>query len=224
MGALTTEVFNESCCDGGIGCSDNSARSCGCDPGAGWTCLNHQPKRESAVSEYCYEEAVREAGTLGGTVHPDYYTSIPDYPPLKPSNPKDIIGSDKLPMSLVPGTSKAYQALGHLEGMLKYGLVNWRECGVRCSIYMDALERHLEKFKAGEWEAKDTKVPHLASMLACVGIIVDAYECGKLIDDRPMSAPVGDVIDRFSENVKHLKQMFKDHHPHHYTIADNKEG
>lgn len=142
----------------------------------------------------------------------------------KPSNPKDIIGSDKLPLSLVPGTSKAYQALGHLEGMLKYGLVNWRECGVRTSIYLDALERHYEKFKNGEWADPVTRVPHLGSMLACIGIIVDAYESGKLIDDRPKQAPVSRLIDECGDIVKHLKELHKDKNPHHYTIEETYEG
>lgn len=43
MGRLTDEVFNESCCDGGE-CTPRkqSARSCGCDPGANWVCERHQ--------------------------------------------------------------------------------------------------------------------------------------------------------------------------------------
>lgn len=137
-------------------------------------------------------------------------------PPVKPSNPKDMIGSTKLPMSLVPGSMKAYAALGYLEGMLKYGLVNWREAGVRCSIYMDALERHYEKFKNGEWEDKQTGVPHLASMLACIGIIIDAHTAGKLTDDRPKQAPVGALIDSFEEKVKHLQKLHADKNPHHW--------
>src|SRR5882724_2517752 len=116
----------------------------------------------------------------------------------KPSNPKDIIGSNKLPMGLVPATTKAYLALGHAEGHIKYGLVNWREAGVKASIYLDALERHIEKWKNGEEEDPETTVPHLANALACISIIVDAKECGKLIDDRPKSAPIGGLIDRFS--------------------------
>jgi hypothetical protein len=135
---------------------------------------------------------------------------------VKLSNPKDIIGSDKVPLGLVPGTTKVYLAIGHLEGMLKYGLVNWREAGVRASIYLDALDRHIEKYKNGEWEDQTTKVPHLANALACISIIVDAYECGKLVDDRPKQAPVSEVIDKFSEKVKHLKELFKDYKPHHY--------
>lgn len=137
----------------------------------------------------------------------------------KPTNPKDLIGTDKVPLDLVPGTAKAYQALGHLEGNLKYGLVNWREAGVRTSIYLAALERHLEKFKNGEWADPVTRVPHLGSMGACINIIIDAFECGKLIDDRPLPAPVSECIDRLSENVKHLRELFADKNPIHYTIS-----
>lgn len=137
----------------------------------------------------------------------------------KPSNPKDIIGTDKLPLGLVPATSIAYQSLGHLEGNLKYGLVNWREAGVRTMIYIDACLRHIAKFTNGEWEDKETKVPHLGSALACLGIIVDAFESGKLIDDRPKPAPVSELIDRMSANVKHLRQLHADKDPIHYTIA-----
>lgn len=140
----------------------------------------------------------------------------------KESNPKDLIGSNKLPLDLVPGTTKAYITLGHLEGHLKYGLTNWRETGVKLSIYLGALERHLEKFKGGEWEDKDTKIPHLASALTCLSIIVDAYECGKLTDDRPKSAPVSELIDRFSEKVVFLKEMFKDKKPTDYFVSGPK--
>ena len=145
-------------------------------------------------------------------------------PESKPTNPKDLIGTDKLPLSLVPGTTKAYLALGHLEGHLKYGLVNWREAGVKVSIYQAALERHMSKFfDGGEWEDPETRVPHLANALACLSIIVDAYESGKLIDDRPKSAPVPELIDRFSEKVKHLRKLFGDKKPIDYFYAGPKQ-
>lgn len=214
MGKLTTEVFNESCCDGGAQYNSMSAQSCGCDPGSNWTCERHY--REQIAKQ---DAEAKEGITLQGE---PVTVVIPI--DAKPSNPKDVIGSDKLPLGLVPASSIAYQTLGHLEGNLKYGLVNWREMGVRFSIYYDACLRHLTKLNEGEWADPKTNVPHLGNALACLGIIVDAYECGKLVDDRPMSAPVAGLIDRFSENVKHLKDMFKEHHPHHYTIADGKES
>jgi hypothetical protein len=138
----------------------------------------------------------------------------------KPSNPKDIIGSDKLPMSLLPGSLKAYATLGFLEGMLKYGLVNWRSAGVRASIYIDAMERHATKFKEGEWADPKTRVPHLASVIACCGILLDAHLCGKMIDDRPLPSPVSQLIDDLGDIVVHLKEMFRDKAPHHYTIQE----
>lgn len=152
----------------------------------------------------------------------------------KPSNPKDIIGSDKLPLGLVPGITKAYLAIGHLEGDLKYGRVNWREAGVRTSIYIDALERHIEKFKAGEWDDELTTVPHLANALACISIIIDAAHAGKLEDDRskpntghiqnalPAIMSVPKLIDSFSQKVKTLKNLFKDKKPIDYFMAGPK--
>lgn len=138
----------------------------------------------------------------------------------KPSNPKDLIGSNKLPLDLVPDLTMAYASLGHLEGDLKYGLVNWREAGVRTSIYIAALRRHVAKFyDAGEWADPVTHVPHLASALACIGIILDAHHAGKLTDDRPRPNPeTAKVIEQLGEVVVHLKELFKDKNPIHYTI------
>ena len=136
----------------------------------------------------------------------------------KPTNPKDIIGTNKLPMSLFPSTAIAYGCLGCLEGMLKYGLVNWRVAGIRMSIYLDAAERHHAKLKNGEWADVATQVPHLSSLLACYAIIADAKTCGRLLDDRPIPAPVGALIQELEAVVPHLKDLFKDRHPKHYTI------
>lgn len=141
----------------------------------------------------------------------------------KDSNPKDIIGSTKVPLSLVPGTTKVYLALGHLEGHSKYGLVNWREAGVRLSVYLDALERHIEKLKGGEWSDPATQLPHLANAITCLSIIIDAHECGKLIDDRPKGAPVAKVIDEASKNVQYVKGLFADKKPVDYFITGAKQ-
>lgn len=137
----------------------------------------------------------------------------------KPSNPKDLIGSDKTPMGLVPSTAIALMSLAHLEGALKYGASNWREAGVRASIYIDAQARHMAKFLNGEWADPVTLVPHLASANACNNIIMDALACGKLIDDRPKPAPVSELIDSLGSNVRHLRDLFADKDPIHYTIS-----
>ena len=139
----------------------------------------------------------------------------------KATNPKDAIGSTKLPLDLVPDTLLLYAALAFLEGALKYGRYNWRIAGVRMSIYLAAMERHKMKLAAGEWEDPVTKVPHVSSIIACAGIIADAHTCGKLVDDRPPSClRVSTLIDDQVATVAHLKDLFKDHNPHQYTIED----
>lgn len=139
----------------------------------------------------------------------------------KLTNPKDLIGSDKLPLHLVPDTISVLAATAFLEGALKYGQFNWRIAGVRSSIYISALERHTKKYKNGEDADPKTRVHHLASVIACAGIMLDAELLGKLNDDRPPRAPMTKLIDDLESTVVHLKQMFEDHDPHHYTIEES---
>lgn len=139
---------------------------------------------------------------------------------IKPSNPKDIIGSSKLPLELVPDTAVAHMALAFLEGALKYGRYNWRIAGVRSSIYVAAARRHLAKWWNGEHGDPNTGVHHLASAMACMAIMLDAYECDKLVDDRPPMAPVEDLVDALASDVANLKRVFADHAPRQWTIDD----
>jgi len=134
----------------------------------------------------------------------------------KPTNPKDRVGAKKLPLDLVPSTIVTHAALAYLEGALKYGAYNWRVAGVRASIYKAALERHLDKWWNGEWADPDTGVPHLASVIACAGIILDANHVGKLNDDRPPKTELGAHIQELEKVVAHLQEMFKDHNPVQY--------
>lgn len=144
---------------------------------------------------------------------------------IKPSNPKDAIGSKRVAMHLVPDCIQAYAAIAFTEGALKYGKYNWRVAGVRVSIYLDAARRHLAAYQNGEWADTTTRVPHLASVLACVGIILDAGLSGKLTDDRPPIQSIKPLLDgELMEITAHLQQLFKDHHPHQHTIADETWG
>jgi hypothetical protein len=153
----------------------------------------------------------------------------------KATNPKDAIGATKLPISWVPTAVNRYAALAFAEGALKYGRYNWRIAGVRASIYLDAMHRHLEKFQEGEWADGDmlgpdeagnpqgTQVPHLASIIACAGILLDAWECDKLTDDRPPpNVAAGADLDSRVAHVAHLKRLFAAYSPHQNTIADVK--
>jgi hypothetical protein len=140
---------------------------------------------------------------------------------LKPTNPKDAIGSDKLPLHLWPETASALGCLGLLDGALKYGRANFRAIGVRSSIYYDAARRHLNKWFEGEDNDPDSGLPHLAHVLACVAIVVDAQAAGKLNDDRQVAGGYPELVSQLTPHVKRLKELHASKTPKHYTIADD---
>lgn len=141
----------------------------------------------------------------------------------KDTNPKDLIGSDKLPLHLWPTTATAMGCLALLDGMGKYGRQNWREFGVSASIYVAACKRHLDAWFEGEEHATDSGVPHLSHALACLAIIVDSQAQGKLIDDRAyMGAGYLKLVDALTPIVKNLRARHAGKDVHHFTIKDNK--
>lgn len=115
------------------------------------------------------------------------------------TNPKDLVGIKKVRLGLVPPSSIAYQALAMQDGAVKYGPYNWRANKVQCTIYLDAALRHLFAYLDGEDLASDSKKPHLGHALACIGIIVDAYETGNLVDDRPAKGAASKVLARYEQ-------------------------
>jgi hypothetical protein len=141
----------------------------------------------------------------------------------KDGNPKDRIGSDKLPLHLWPATATAMGCLGFLNGMLKYGRCNFRAIGVRASIYHDAAKRHLDAWFEGEECDPDDGVPHLSAALACIAIIVDAEAAGKLNDDRQYNGGYRECVARLTPHVARLKALHIKCTPKHYTISDKAE-
>ena len=140
---------------------------------------------------------------------------------VKESNPKDAIGSDKLPIHLWPTTATIMGSVGLLDGMLKYGRSNFRGIGVRASIYVDACQRHLNAWFEGEDCDPDSGVPHMAHALACLAILVDAQAAGKLNDDRMVEGGYRRLVNELTPHVARLKKMHEGKDPYHYTVKDN---
>lgn len=126
----------------------------------------------------------------------------------KPSNPKDRAATSRLDLSLFPDSAAAYGALAFSEGDLKYGGYNYRDCGVSANVYVAACRRHLAKWYNGEEEDPTTNIPHLASALACIAVIIEGVELGNLKDDRPPKMDMGDLLNRCEGKVKHLQSIF----------------
>jgi UDP-glucose 4-epimerase len=114
-------------------------------------------------------------------------------------NPKLRVGNTKVGFQSIPPSSFVYMAKAMNDGANKYGARNWRESEVIMSIYLDAMMRHLLCVMDGEDVAEDSKIEHLAHIMANCAIILDGQRLGVLIDDR--KSP-GDVSEILQENIK----------------------
>jgi hypothetical protein len=141
---------------------------------------------------------------------------------MKDTNPKDVIAAGKLPLHLWPQTATIFGTLGLLDGALKYGRSNWRAAGVKATVYVDALNRHMTAWLEGEDVDPDSGMPHLGHGLACLAILVDAQAHDKLIDDRQYAESPGyrKLVEQFTPAVADLKAQHEDKDPKHYTIGD----
>lgn len=115
-------------------------------------------------------------------------------------NPKDAIGMKKPPLHLVPTALNIYAAQAMRNGAAKYGPFNWRTKPIIASVYVSAALRHLNAWFDGEERAEDSNVEHLAHCVASLAILIDAIECGNVVDDRPAAGPAPKLIERFTES------------------------
>lgn len=145
----------------------------------------------------------------------------------KHSNPKDSVAVRKMPLWLCSPIAKAHWCVAQLAGLIKYGAWNWRIAGVRTSVYISAMHRHLDAYSSGETYDPTDRTRHLGNIMACCAILMEAEAAGKLIDDRgPMVVPMRDTYDELAGTVDHLMEQYADYLPgqpkcpKHYTVED----
>lgn len=139
----------------------------------------------------------------------------------KETNPKQIVASNKLPLHLWPTTASAMGCLGMLEG-LKYGRSNFRDSGIKASVYYDAARRHLDAWFEGEEMSKEG-VPHLSNALSCLAIIVDSMATNTFVDDRMYNGSgYRPFVDYLSTLVPQIKSDALAHGAKHFTTADKR--
>lgn len=110
----------------------------------------------------------------------------------KDTNPKDAVGTKKVPISVLSFPVLGEVGLALLEGARKYGRHNWRVAGVRASVYIDAvIERHLAPFWEGEDIDPDSGLSHVTKAIAGLMVLRDSMLMGNWVDDRPPKAPKG---------------------------------
>lgn len=109
----------------------------------------------------------------------------------KETNPKDAVGTAKVPLSVIPSGVLGELGCAMLEGSRKYGRHNYRVAGVRGSVYYDALFRHMTAWWEGEDIDPDSGVHHVVKAIATLFVLRDSMLAGNWTDDRPPSIAAG---------------------------------
>lgn len=122
-------------------------------------------------------------------------------------NPKDIIGSKKAPLHVVPAPVLMEIGLGMLEGACKYGSFNFRAADVRASVYYDAAMRHLMAFWEGEDLDPDSGLHHVAKALSCLTVLRDGIMREQFVDDRPPRSRNG-WVKEMNEKAKLILEKY----------------
>ena len=110
------------------------------------------------------------------------------------ANPKDIIGSRKPQLHLIPPSALVLEALVMELGAEKYSPFNWRDKPVSMNGYLSAIMRHVAQLLDGEDFDSESRISHLAHIRAGAGILIDAMETGNLIDNRPPKGAAARLI------------------------------
>lgn len=118
-------------------------------------------------------------------------------------NPKTRIGKTKPSLvSVIPTASFLHLGQVMQLGANKYGPFNWRVKPVPADVYVDAAMRHLLSWFDGEDVDEESGMSHLAHMMACGAILIDAMENGMLNDNRPVRGRTAEMIANFQKTGK----------------------
>lgn len=149
-----------------------------------------------------YIETVPEAGVMS---HPPANNDNSGYPD---GNPKTLMGAQKPDLSVIPPIALLHLATAMMNGAEKYGPFNWRAKSISARPYLAALLRHAAACLDGEDFSADTveagqPVHHLAHVMACCAIYLDAESLGMLNDNRPgVAGKTGEAIEKYRETKR----------------------
>ena len=139
---------------------------------------------------------------------------------LKNGNPKDAMGSRKVPLSVLPAQVLLETALGLYEGGRKYGVSNYRVAGVRASVYYDATMRHLMDWWEGQDIDPDSGLSHVTKAISSLMVLRDSMLNDMCTDDRPpkvknnafmseYNSKIGEIIEKYPDAVQPYTELNK---------------
>ena len=91
-------------------------------------------------------------------------------------------------------------------GAFKYGAYNYRDTNISTTTYHDAILRHFMLWADGEDTDPESKASHLAHIMACCALMIDAQENGKLVDERSKTGSVRPMLDRSAKLAREFRE------------------
>jgi hypothetical protein len=138
----------------------------------------------------------------------------------KATNPKDVAGGSRVPMWLLSPIAKAHWAAAQFAGLVKYGAWNWRRAGARKSVYLSAIQRHVDGLLAGEEFDPVDGTRHEGNIMACCAILLETRAAGNLLDDTPPILDHRPALAEVEQLMAKLREQYKDMSPHHHAAND----
>lgn len=106
---------------------------------------------------------------------------------MKAIDPKASAASKKVSFDAIPISAMVNLAISCQSGADKYGQWNWLDLpdnSMSLMTYINAAQRHLLLFRAGQDDTSDTGVNNLDAIIAGLSVVRDAMLFGKVKDDR----------------------------------------
>jgi len=115
------------------------------------------------------------------------------------TNPKKAHGALKCPSGFTPKSAILEMGAVMAHGAHKYGAFNFRDTDIDCLTYIGAIDRHQALWEDGEDFDEETGYHHLASVMACCALIIDATQTGKLVDNRSKTGLIKATLKRLAQ-------------------------
>ena len=158
------------------------------------------------INDATPEEWDKASNRLCGDSHYEDEINTTTFGPLKhapfnsiePSvveNPKAAVGAAKAPFFGIPWTAVIEMGTVMDGGAYKYGAYNYRDSRISTTTYHDAILRHFMLWADGENTDPESKASHLAHIMACCALMIDARETDMLEDERSKTGVVRDMLD-----------------------------
>lgn len=105
----------------------------------------------------------------------------------KPVDPKQSQASKKMCFDAIPISLLVRAQPASQDGADKYGAWNWlklEDGSMSLNTYLNALQRHLLLYRAGQDYTSDSGIHNLDAMISGLAVVRDAMMFNKVTDDR----------------------------------------